>query len=312
MKFSLKRILILVFSTLLLSGCLFTEEQRVDVLWVNPDPYFGVDHPFVQAGLPSYVTETDVFRIQDEKEVALLAAILYHQSIYKFNYVSENVLSLNKIFAYMESLLPASFKLSLSELSYTQQDEVVLTLYALEIQNVLSYPDDNLEAYTQTWVDTLINPQDTQTEKIKVLHDNLVMQIHYDTSILDLDLTQISSHPSFEAMGLFLNNTAVCSGYARAFNALAKEANIPSIMVSSQAMNHAWNLVYDGQTWVYVDVTFDDPIPDLANKVRYTYFMLNEDKFLKDGKHWFDESSDQTLSASDYLAFAEYVFNTIP
>lgn len=312
MKFSFKHRIILVLSALLLGGCLTQEVEPVDTLWVNPERYYGLDHSFIQAGLPSYVTETNVFRIQDEKEVALLATILYHQDILQFNYVSEHAFSLNKIFAYMESLLPSSFKLSLSELSYTQQDEVVLTLYALEIQNVLSYPEDNLESYTRTWVDTLIDPNDTPSNKIKILHDNLVTRIHYDTSILDLDLTQISSHPSFEAMGLFLNETAVCSGYARAFNALAKEANIPSIMISSQSMNHAWNLVYDGTDWVFVDVTFDDPIPDLANKVRYTYFMLDEAKFIQDGKHWFDESTDQTLSAQDYLDFAEYVYPTNP
>ena len=73
-------------------------------------------------------------------------------------------------------------------------------------------------------------------------------------------------------------------------------------------MQHAWNLVYDGYEWKYIDVTFNDPIPDRQDRVLYTYYLLNEKQFLSDGKHRFDPSADNTLSADEYLEFAYQVY----
>jgi transglutaminase/protease-like cytokinesis protein 3 len=73
-------------------------------------------------------------------------------------------------------------------------------------------------------------------------------------------------------------------------------------------MLHAWNLVYDGISWKFIDTTFNDPIPDRKNRVLYTYYLLNKNQFLRDGKHQFDVSSDSTLSAEEYIEFAEYVY----
>ena len=294
--------------SLSLSACQIKEVIPEDQAWVNPSSYYGVNHDFVLAGMPSYVDETQVFRLVSEEEVALMTAIQLEQGNTKFFYTSDHLINLDRLFAYVESLMPFSFRLSLGELSYSQKEENVLTLYSVEITPVFEETqglDPEVEAFSKEH----LSLGNSNFETIKSIHDELILNTEYDTSILELDLSQIPSHLSFEALGLFQEKTAVCSGYARAFNALAKHQGIPSLMISSEVMQHAWNVVYDGTEWKYVDVTFDDPIPDLKNKVRYTYFLLDETTFLKDGKHQFDEQSDVRLGASDYIDFANFVFH---
>lgn len=292
---------------ILLSACsLLPSKPTVDEIIINTSSY-AHGTTFTLAGLPAYVEEKEVYRIIDEQELALLSLVKSEEAIYKINFVSENPISLNKTFAYLESILPYSFKLSLGELNYTRKDEFLMSLKSLEILPMIDI-ERQVSLPAQGWADQYIKTDMTQKEKIKTFHDKLLIHTEYDTSVLDLDLSVVQDHPSFEAMGVFMYQTAVCSGYARAFNALAKTSNIPSLIISSLSMQHAWNLVYDGYEWKYLDVTFNDPIPDRQNRVLYTYYLLSEKQFLSDGKHHFDQSGDNTLSAAEYLEFAYQVY----
>jgi hypothetical protein len=265
------------------------------------------DRQFTLAGLPSYVQEDNVYRIEDEKELALLSIIQERNDVLKLFYVSENTISIDKTFAYIESVIPYPFNIVMTEIPYTRNGEVLTTLFSIEIKP----NDENYKSIFDTgsqWNKSILTTDMSVKEKIKAIHDEIVRMTQYDTSILDIDLSASVRHPSFEATGVFNYNTAVCSGYSRAFNVLAHDQGIPSIMVSSISMLHAWNLVYDGLSWKFIDTTFNDPIPDRENRVLYTYYLLNENQFTQDGKHTFDVSSNTTLSAEEYIEFAEYVY----
>lgn len=292
---------------ILLSSCSLLEPKpRVDETIINTSIY-AHGATFTLAGLPAYVEEKEVYRIADEQELALLSLVKSEEEVLKVNFVSDEPISLNKTFAYLESVLPYSFKLSLGEMNYTRKDELLMSLQSLEIMPMVDVASQVMKPALD-WNESYITSDMTQKEMIKVYHDQLLLNTKYDTSVLDLDLSIVQEHPSFEAMGVFLYRTAVCSGYARAFNALAKTSKIPSLIVSSLSMQHAWNLVYDGYEWKYIDVTFNDPIPDRQDRVLYTYYLLNEKQFLSDGKHRFDPSADNTLSADEYLEFAYQVY----
>ena len=292
---------------ILLSSCSLLEPKpTVDETIVNTSIY-AHGATFTLAGLPAYVEEKEVYRIADEQELALLSLVKSEEEILKVNFVSDEPISLNKTFAYLESVLPYSFKLSLGEMNYTRKDELLMSLQSLEIMPMVDVASQVIKP-AQDWNESYITSDMTQKEMIKVYHDQLLLNTKYDTSVLDLDLSIVQEHPSFEAMGVFFYRTAVCSGYARAFNALAKTSKIPSLIVSSLSMQHAWNLVYDGYEWKYIDVTFNDPIPDRQDRVLYTYYLLNEKQFLSDGKHSFDHSGDNTLNADEYLEFAYRVY----
>jgi transglutaminase/protease-like cytokinesis protein 3 len=304
---NMKRSIFYIVLSLILTSCsIVFPTQKEDVL-VDVEGLYGEERQFVLAGLPSFVDEKEVYRISDEKELALLSIIQEKEDILKVFYVSDSIISIDRTFSYIESVIPYTFNIVITEIPYTRNGEVLLTLFSIEIKPNHSDYKSIFES-AKNWNMGIITSSMSEREKIKKIHDEIVRKTQYDTSILDIDLSSSVKHPSFEATGVFDYNTAVCSGYSRAFNALAQEAGIPTIMVSSISMLHAWNLVYDGLSWKFIDTTFNDPIPDRADRVLYTYYLLDERQFLQDGKHTFDKSSETTLSAEEYIEFAEYVY----
>ena len=301
-----RNLLLIVLSLILTSCSIILPAPKEDAL-IDVEGIYGEERQFVLAGLPSYVEEKEVYRISDEKELALLSIIQEKENKLKVFYVSDNPISIDRTFSYIESIIPYTFNIVITEIPYTRNGEVLMTLYSIEIKpNHADYK--SIIESAKKWNENSITTSMSEREKIKKIHDEIVRNTQYDTSILDIDLSSSVKHPSFEATGVFNFNTAVCSGYSRAFNVLAQDAGIPSLMVSSISMLHAWNLVYDGLSWKFIDTTFNDPIPDRADRVIYTYYLLDERQFLQDGKHKFDKSSETTLSADEYIEFAEYVY----
>ena len=301
-----RNLLLIVLSLILTSCSIILPAPKEDAL-IDVEGLYGEERQFVLAGLPSYVEEKEVYRISDEKELALLSIIQEKENKLKVFYVSDNPISIDRTFSYIESIIPYTFNIVITEIPYTRNGEVLMTLYSIEIKpNHADYK--SIFESAKNWNENSITTSMSHREKIKKIHDEIIRNTQYDTSILDIDLSSSVKHPSFEAAGVFSFNTAVCSGYSRAFNVLAQDAGIPTLMVSSISMLHAWNLVYDGLSWKFIDTTFNDPIPDRADRVLYTYYLLDERQFLQDGKHTFDKSSETTLSADEYIEFAEYVY----
>ena len=130
----------------------------------------------------------------------------------------------------------------------------------------------------------------------KALHDYLVLNCAYD---YDNYLQGTIPSESYTAEGALLKGTAVCSGYASAYQLLMQRAGIPCEYVSGYATgNHAWNVVeIDGQ-WYHVDATWDDPVPDREGYVRYDYF-LKSDSYMRANRHssW---TSDRVCTSTKY------------
>lgn len=88
----------------------------------------------------------------------------------------------------------------------------------------------------------------TDREKVEYLHDYLCSLMAYDVNSTS-GISDVFSTHNGEVKG-------ACGSYARAFNFLCSEANIPSFTVSSST--HSWNMVYADGRWLYVDVSADD------------------------------------------------------
>ena len=82
-----------------------------------------------------------------------------------------------------------------------------------------------------------------------------------------------------------VSGTSVCQGYAAAFNLLASKVGIRSIAVAGDAGgdSHAWNYVRNGNTYCYIDTTWDDPVPDGGPraKVSHKFFYLTQKQMEK-------------------------------
>lgn len=99
------------------------------------------------------------------------------------------------------------------------------------------------------------------------VHDWLVLHCAYDLSL--------EANTGYD---LLVNGTTVCAGYAAAYMDILNRLGIPCVTVTSEEMNHAWNLVQlDGQ-WYHVDVTWDDPTEDIQGRVKHQYFLLTDEE----------------------------------
>ncbi len=147
----------------------------------------------------------------------------------------------------------------------------------------------------------------TDLEKLLAMHDFIVRECEYD---YDNYLAETVPEESYNAYGVFALDIAVCQGYAEAFVDLCNRVGIPSDIVTSSAMNHAWNLIQIDGNWYHMDATWDDPVGSAAEGyVSHDYFLYSDTEFeeLKSHHGW---DTDIPL-ASHSGAFEGYSFRDL-
>lgn len=159
----------------------------------------------------------------------------------------------------------------------------VLALILNDQVNPSRVSDRAQEVQSQLLVirDNLISPKMNYYQREKAIHDYIVKNYSYDVG----DNTgAVKCQDSYSLSGLLKNGKGVCQGYAQLFWALCLNAKIPSGIVYGTAGGgpHAWNIVNIYGECYHVDVTWDDPIPDQGQKVRYDYFNLSEKNISRD------------------------------
>ena len=120
-------------------------------------------------------------------------------------------------------------------------------------------------------------------DAVKAIHDFIARQATYDhTAYEEITADAAATSPridqSQEAYGILVAGTAVCNGYAKAFQAMAQAAGLQSVIVTGTATglttgSHAWNRVLVDGEWLTVDVTWDDG--DSQGPTRYDYFLVD-------------------------------------
>ncbi len=118
------------------------------------------------------------------------------------------------------------------------------------------------EAYTQSDTNAFNSicasviagmPNGTDSEKLLYLHDWLVTHCEYDLT-----------YNKVTAYNAMVEGRAVCDGYAKAYKHLCNLAGLDCEYVSSNTINHAWNMVMLSEgglspAYYYIDCTWDDP-----------------------------------------------------
>lgn len=127
---------------------------------------------------------------------------------------------------------------------------------------------------------SIIKKKMSRYQKIKAVHDWLVVHVKYDYDGYLRGYVPMVCH---SARGALLNGLAVCDGYAHAFRMFMRHLKIPCRFVVGRSgkVGHAWNLVKLKGKWYHVDVTFDDPIVNESNentKPYYHYFLKSTKK----------------------------------
>ena len=127
--------------------------------------------------------------------------------------------------------------------------------------------------------------QGSTYNKVKYVHDYLVENTEYDSTISNPDIYNI--------YGTLIRKSSVCEGYAKSFKYLMDALNIPCVIVIGNATNssgesesHAWNYVQINNIWYAVDCTWDDPVVvgggRVSNSAKVRYFLKGANTFNTD------------------------------
>lgn len=119
----------------------------------------------------------------------------------------------------------------------------------------------------------LIKPGMNDHQKVKAIHDWIVLRLAYDTSL--------ARYTAFDALS---TGEAVCQGYALLAYKMLNAAGLPARIVEGKVDtgDHAWNLVRIGGSWYHLDATWNDPVPDRKGTVRYAYYLKTDDEMRRD------------------------------
>ena len=144
----------------------------------------------------------------------------------------------------------------------------------------------------------------TDYEKELAIHDYLIANVTYDTD--ELSVFETHGVHSADPYGALTDGRCICLGYTTTFQMFMDMLEIPCISIRGESIHrnednadHAWNMVEINGHSYYVDVTWDDPVPDKDGRpIRHKYFNVGEG--LMKEKHLWDESlTAQTDSAED-------------
>lgn len=121
--------------------------------------------------------------------------------------------------------------------------------------------------YTKKISDIVSNVDSTWSdlEKALFLHDYICENYSYDTN-----------YKIYDAYSMLINKKGVCQAYSLLYKELLRQVGVQSEYVSSDSMDHGWNIVKIGSKWYHVDVTWDDPIPDRYSMVSHKYFLMSD------------------------------------
>lgn len=165
---------------------------------------------------------------------------------------------------------PTIFNLNQSYNYYTDGTYVTTIVFSYSMnlsqyENALVTVNSRVEELTRGISDSM-----SQFDRALILHDRIAKRYHYDTDL--------NNHTIYE---LITDGKGVCQAYALLYKYLLDKCGIESRVVSSETINHAWNIVKIDGMWYNVDVTWDDPvvsdnIPDITGLVYHKYFMNSD------------------------------------
>ena len=158
----------------------------------------------------------------------------------------------------------------------------------------------------------------SEYERALFFHDYLIEHTTYDAESAQAILDKGVNADTRTAYGCLVEHSAVCSGYARAFQWLAQRSGLECMRVNGKDttddIGHEWNCIRLDGDYYYVDVTWDDPIPEEGEPeiLTHNYFCITTEELLC--THVFSDGQDlPDCTATDYdyfrmqgLYFEEY------
>ena len=155
--------------------------------------------------------------------------------------------------------------------------------------------DKMQQAAIERIVSSIVKQGMSEYDTAKALHDYIVLHTAYDMRYYSGE----APDSAYTAFGALVDGTAVCQGYALAYQALLTYCGIECQYVSGvvRSGRHGWNIVSIDGEWYHVDTTWDDPTPDRKGYVRYNYFLKSDAVMSRDHHNW---KSDYMCKSTKY------------
>ena len=164
------------------------------------------------------------------------------------------------------------------------------------------------EAYDILWESTrkLTDNLSTDYEKEIAIHNFITDNFKYGP----VDTSNVPQR-AHSITGFIIDGQGICEAYANTFYVMGKMAGLDVSIITGTInnVNHMWNLINLDGEYYHVDVTSDDPAPDIPNRERYTYFNVS-DSIMSKTHAW--ERSDFPECNSDkynYYTLNNYIIH---
>lgn len=118
-----------------------------------------------------------------------------------------------------------------------------------------------------TYITSQIDVGLSDEEKALWVHDYFIASFEYD-----------ENETVYDAYSFLKERRGVCQAYSLAYMAVMREIGIDCFMITSQKMNHAWNIIKIDDEWYHIDIVFDDPAPNRIGRVMHEYFLLTDEE----------------------------------
>ena len=139
----------------------------------------------------------------------------------------------------------------------------------------------NLDNKLNDFISENINDNMTVRDKIKVFHDYIINNSVYDKTRADniVGGRDTSNSNSHKAIGPLFDGISLCSGYSDAMKIYLDKLKITNYKISNN--NHIWNLVYLDNSWLHLDLTWDDPVTNTGqNILLHKFFLIDTNTLL--------------------------------
>ena len=149
------------------------------------------------------------------------------------------------------------------------------------------------------------------------IHDKLIDLVSYDHPVYESGVGRGLAYTAYGALvddGEGRNNSAVCEGYANAFQYLLKKAGIMSVQISGIGGTvvdgipdegyHAWNAVLLDGEWYEVDCTWDDPNFEDHDLDENTITVLqSEEAYFASTHYWYNRTTEEISHLPDDMNY---------
>ena len=173
---------------------------------------------------------------------------------------------------------PETFWLTGESKYYVKNNSTTVEFeYSIEPSEILSAKEIFENKIDNILIDL---PSGSDFEKEEYINNYIIENCKYDDAAAQTENIEGNEN---DAYGALVDGSAVCEGYARAFQLLCNKADIDCVMVSGTVdnTNHAWNCVKIGGEWYQIDVTWNDTDGD-KDYLQNDYFNLTDSLMLED------------------------------